>query len=173
MCQISTIFSTSRSLSTVSRIPVGNPFALSSTCTRRGTLRARSLSGPFRIPNSAFRIVSRFIIDQRIPPLREPRPGLHLDDVKEQRALEPELDLLQGGAEGALPAGPRGGARVAGEELQLGGARCEGGELDGEPFHRAGGPRPLRPGPERRGGAVPVGRPGPLGAFGPPPPPPP
>src|SRR2546430_12047385 len=161
MCQISTIFSTCRSVSTCSRIPVGNPLALSSTCTRCGTLRARSLSGPFRIPNSAFRIVSRFIIDQRIPPLREPRPGLHLDDVKEQRALEPELDLLQGGAEGALPAGPRGGARVAGEELQLGGARCEGGELDGELFHRAGGRAPLSAGPDagREGGPVARGDP--------------
>src|SRR2546423_9938452 len=69
------------------------------------------------IPHSAL----GFKVDQRIPSLREPRPGLHLDDVVEQRALEPELDLLQGGAEGALPAGPRGGARVAGEELQLGG----------------------------------------------------
>src|SRR5205807_895657 len=85
-------------------------------------------------PKSA--ISSRLIIDQRIPPLREPRPWLHLDDVVEQRALESELDLLQGGAEGAPPAGPRGGARVAGEELQLGGARREAGEFDGEPLHR-------------------------------------
>src|SRR5256885_452329 len=35
--------------------------------------------------------------------------------------------------------------------------RSEGGELDGEPFHRAGGRRLLEPGPERRGDAIPVG----------------
>src|SRR2546426_5303845 len=157
MCQISTISSTARSLSAASRIPAGNPFALSSTCTRCGTLRARSLSGPFRIPNSAFRIFSRFIVDQRIPPLREPRPWLHLDDVVEQRALEPEFALLQGDAERAPPSSPRGGARVAGEELQFGGARREGGELDREPLHCPAGRRLLEPGPERRGDAIPVG----------------
>src|SRR3989442_2011876 len=161
MCQISTISSTARSLSAASRIPAGNPFALSSTCTRCGTLRARSLSGPFRIPNSAFRIFSRFIVDQRIPPLREPRPWLHLDDVVEQRALEPEFALVQGDAERAPPSSPRGGARVAAEELQFGGARREGGELDREPLHCPAGRRLLEPGPERRGDAIPVGGPGP------------
>src|SRR3989442_4042340 len=185
MCQISTISSTARSLSAASRIPAGNPFALSSTCTRCGTWSPRSLSGPCRIPTAAFRISSRFIVDQRIPPLREPRPWLHLDDVVEQRALEPEFALLQGDAERAPPSSPRGGARVAGEELQFGGARREGGELDREPLHCPAGRRLLEPGPERRGDAIPVGGRGPARRFyhappavlelrsAPPPPPPP
>src|SRR5881409_2111863 len=74
----------------------------SSTCTRWGALRARSLS------------VSELclILDQRIPSFGEPRPRLHLDDVIEKRALEPELDLLSSGAKRNAPAGARGGIRI-------------------------------------------------------------
>src|SRR5437016_3783139 len=82
----------------------------------------RSESIGFHIPQSAIRnpqCFSRFIVDQRIPPLREPRPRLYLDDVVEQRALEPELDLLSGGAQRPAPSGPRSGLCVAREQLQL------------------------------------------------------
>src|SRR5439155_1319982 len=82
---------------------------------------------------------------------------LHLDDVIEQRAFEPELDLLDRAAERATPAGTRGGARVACEELQIGGARRERGEFDGEPLHRPRGWRLLEPGPERPRDANPTG----------------
>src|SRR5437867_6245856 len=97
--------STARSLSAASRMPVGSPFALSSTCTRCGTLSARSLSLPFRTPHSAL----GFIVDQCVAAFGESGPRLHLDDVVQERALEPELDLLDGGAEGAPPPRPRGG----------------------------------------------------------------
>src|SRR6059058_2254022 len=89
----------------------------------------------FRTPHSAL----GFKVDQRIPPLREPRPRLHLDDVVEQRALEPELDLLSGAAQRATPPGARRGLRVAREQLQLRGAGDERGELDDQPLYRAGG----------------------------------
>src|SRR5205823_3764120 len=138
--QISPMSSTARILYPASRIPTGSPFSSSSTSTRCGSLIPISRS-VFTIRNPQG--FSRFIVDQRIPPLREPRPGLHLDHVVEQRPLEPELDLLGGGAERAAPPGARRGLRVAGEQLQLGGAGGERGELDHQPLHRAGGRRPL------------------------------
>src|SRR6266436_117856 len=46
----------------------------SSTCTRWGALRARSLSAPLG-----------FIVDQRVAPLGEAGPWLHLDDVIQHR----------------------------------------------------------------------------------------
>src|SRR6266571_1593578 len=87
----------------------GIPFASTSTSTRWGVLIVRSRS----VFNPQSAIDSWLIVNQRIPPLREPRPWLHLDDVIEQRSLEPELDLPGGGAERATPVGTRGGARVA------------------------------------------------------------
>src|SRR5437899_7706315 len=97
----------------------------------------------FRIPHSEFRIVSRFIIDQRVPPLGEVGPGLHLDDVIQHRPSDPECDLPGGALERAPPPGARRGARITREQLELRGARSEGGELDDEPLYRSGGPRPL------------------------------
>src|SRR5207247_4412974 len=110
----------------------------SSTCTRCGTLSARSLS------------VSCLIVNQRIPALREPRPGLHRDDVIQHRSLYSELDFLCSGLERSAPPGARGGVRVAREQLQLRRARREPGELDYESLHRAGGRRPLQLRLERR-----------------------
>src|SRR5436190_1156396 len=101
----------------------GIPFASTSTSTRWGVLIVRSRS----VFNPQSAIDSWLIVNQRIPPLREPRPWLHLDDVIEQRSLEPELDLPGGGAERATPLG--------------------------RPRRR----RLLEPGPERRGDAIPVG----------------
>src|SRR5438876_275252 len=124
----------------------GTPRSSSSTSTRCGTFSARSLSGLFRIPHSAL----GFIVDQRVAAFGDARPWLDGDDVVQHRALEPELDLVDGGAERAAPAGPGGGARVAREELQLGGARREPGELDGEPLHGPGGGRLLEARLERR-----------------------
>src|SRR5256712_5388994 len=86
----------------------------------------------FRTPHSAL----GFIVDQRVAAFRKTGPWLDLDDVMQHGAFEPERDLLDGAPQGAPLAGPRGGARVPGEELQLGGARGEGGELDDEPLHR-------------------------------------
>src|SRR2546428_8659561 len=120
----------------------GIPSASSSTSTRCGTLRARSLSALFRVPRSDFRILLRFIVDQRVAAFRKAGPWLDLDDVMQHGALEPERDLLDGAPQGAPSAGPRGGARVPGEELQLGGARGEGGELDDQPLDGACGRRP-------------------------------
>src|SRR5207249_6993129 len=132
----------------------GTPRSSSSTSTRCGTFSARSLSGLFRIPHSAL----GFIVDQRVAAFGDARPWLDGDDVVQHRALKPELDLLDGGAERAAPAGPGGGARVAREELQLGRPRREPGELDGEPLHGPDGGRLLEAGLERRSDAVPVRR---------------
>src|SRR2546430_7819291 len=157
MRQTSPTASTGRRIShPASRILIGCPFASSSTATRWGAFRDRSLSALLRVPPSAFRVCSRFIVDQRIPPLRKPRPRLHLDDVIEQRALEPELDLLSGAAERATPPGARRGLRVAREQLQLRGAGDERGELDDQSLHRAGGGRPLELRLEWRRDALPV-----------------
>src|SRR2546425_4485398 len=117
----------------------GTPRSSRVTSTRCCTLRARSLSALFRVPRSDFRVCSRFKVDQRVASFGEARPRLHLDHVIQVRALEPELDFLGGAREGAPPPGPRGGARVPREQLQLRGARCERRELDGEPLHRADG----------------------------------
>src|SRR5438094_407497 len=108
----------------------------------------------FRTPHSAL----GFIVDQRVAAFGDARPWLDGDDVVQHRALEPELDLVDGGAERAASAGPGGGARVAREELQLGGARREPGALDGEPLHGPGGGRLLEARLERRGDAIPVRR---------------
>src|SRR5439155_1179241 len=149
MRQTSPTASTGRRIShPASRIPIGCPFASSSTATRWGAFRDRSLSVLLRVPPSAFRVCSRFIVDQRIPPLREPRPRLHLDDVVEQRALEPELDLLGGAPQRATSPGARRRLCVAREQLQLRGAGDERGELDDQPLHPAGrshSRRPARP----------------------------
>src|SRR5438552_11364210 len=147
----SSIFRTPHSALRIS-ILAGDPLASSSTSTRWGTLSARSLFGPFRTPHSAL----GFKVDQRIPPLREPRPRLHLDDVVEQRALEPEPDLLGGAPQCATPPGARRGLRVAGEQLQLRSAGDERGELDDQPLHRAGGGRSLELRLEWRRDALPV-----------------
>ena len=71
-------------------------------------------------------------------------------------AFEPERDLLDGAPQGAPLAGPRGGTRVPGEELQLGGARGEGGELDDELLDGARGRRLREPRLERCGDVVAV-----------------
>src|SRR5436309_15913004 len=132
MRQTSPIASTERRIPlTASCIPIGNPSESSSTSTRYGTLRARSLSDLFSVPRSDFRICSRFKVDQRVASFGEARPRLHLDHVIQVRAIEPELDFLGGAREGAPPPGPRGGARVPREQLQLRGARRERRELDG------------------------------------------
>src|SRR3989441_3481074 len=135
----------------------GTPRSSRVTSTRCCTLRARSLSALFRVPRSDFRVCSRFKVDQRVASFGEARPRLHLDHVIQVRALEPELDFLGGAREGAPPPGPRGGARVPREQLQLRGARRERRELDGEPLHRADGRRLLEPRLERRGDTLPVG----------------
>src|SRR6266516_8079454 len=158
MRQTSPTASTARRIShPASRIPIGSPLASSSTSTRCGTLSARSLSALFRVPRSDFRVCSRLIVDQCVAAFGESGPRLHLDDVVQERALEPELDLLDGGAEGAPPPCPRGGGLIAREELQLRGAGHESRELDGESLHRASGRRLLEPRLERSGEAHPVG----------------
>src|SRR5438445_13470007 len=153
MRQDSPVLSTRFPFPTSRFTTTGIPSASSSTSTRCCTLSARSLSVLFRTPHSAL----GFIVDQRVAPFRKARPRLHLDDVIQVRALEPELDLLDGAREGAPPPGPRGGARVPREQLQLRGARRERRELDGEPLHRAAGPRLLESRPERRGHAPAIG----------------
>src|SRR5438445_13671236 len=146
--------------STALRFPItGSPAAPSSTSTRRGVLIARSRS--VLIPQSAIRnpksaIESRFIVDQRVAAFRKTGPWLDLDDVMQHGAFEPERDLLDGAPQGAPLAGPRGGTRVPGEELQLVGARGEGGELDDEPLHGARGRRLRQARLERRGDVVAV-----------------
>src|SRR5882762_3062782 len=122
----------------------------SSTCTRWGALRARSLSAPFRIPHSAL----GFKVDQRVAPLGEAGPWLHLDDVIQHGPSDAERDLPGGALERAPPPGARRGARIAREQLQLRGARNEGGELDDESLHRSGGRRPLELRLERRRDAL-------------------
>src|SRR5713101_4742962 len=87
----------------------------SSTCTRWGALRARSLSAPFRTPHSAL----GFIVDQRVAPLGEAGPWLHLDDVIQHRPSDAECDLPGGALERTPPPGARRGARIAREQLQL------------------------------------------------------
>src|SRR5216683_2882285 len=91
----------------------------SSTCTRWGALTARSLSAPFRTPHSAL----GFIVDQRVAPLGESGPWLHLDDVIQHRPSDAECDLPGGALERTPPPGARRGARIAREQLQLRGAR--------------------------------------------------
>src|SRR6266550_9244916 len=127
------------------RIPIlaGDPQASSSTTAGWGTFTARNLSAPFRIPNSAFRIFSGFKVDQRVPPLGETRPWLHLDDVIQHRPFDPQRDLPGGALERTPPPGASRGARITREQLQLRGTRCESGELDDQPLHRSGGRRTL------------------------------
>src|SRR2546422_3631033 len=132
------------------RTTVGRPSASSSTCTRCGMLRARSLSVPFRIR-------SRFIIDQCVTALGNARPWLNLDDVIQHRASQPEPDLPDGAFERPPATGPRGGACVAGEELQLGCPWSETGELDCQPLDGFGGRRLLETCLERRGDAAALG----------------
>src|SRR5712691_6064282 len=124
-------------------IPIGCPFASSSTSTRCGALSARSLSVLFSVPPSAFHVCSRFIVYQRVAPLGEARPGLHLDDVIQHRPSDPERDLPRGALERTPSPGASRGARIAREQLQLRGARGEGGELDDESLNGSGGRRPL------------------------------
>src|SRR2546426_282491 len=100
----------------------------------------------FRIPPSAL----GFKVDQRVPPLGEAGPWLHLDDVIQHRPSDPERDLPGGALERTPPPGASRGARIPREQLQLRGARSEGGELDDEPLHRSGGPRPPEPRPSPR-----------------------
>src|SRR5260370_7012144 len=111
----------------------------SSTCTRWGGLRGGRLSAPLG-----------FIVDQRVAPLGEAGPWLHLDDVIQHRASDAERDLTGGALERPPPPGARSGARIAREQLQLRGARSEGGELDDEPLHGSGGRPPPRPPPVAR-----------------------
>src|SRR5437899_1301311 len=93
----------------------------------------------FRIPPSAL----GFKVDQRVPPLGEAGPWLHLDDVIQHRPSDPERDLPGGALERTPSPGASRGARIMREQLQLGGAGSKGGELDDEPLHRTGGRRPL------------------------------
>src|SRR2546422_10109726 len=80
-------------------ILAGDPPASSSTTAGWGTFTARSLSVPFRIPQSAL----GFIVDQRVPPLGGSGPGLHLDDVIQHRPSDPERDPSGGGLERMPP----------------------------------------------------------------------
>src|SRR6266850_7513843 len=126
----SSIRQVSRTASTViSPTVLGSPAASSSTFTCCGTLSARILSLLF--PLTAH--LSRFKVDQRIPPLGEAGPWLHLDDVVQHRPSDPERDLPGGALERPPPLGASRGARIPREQLQLRGARSEGGELDDEP----------------------------------------
>src|SRR6266513_2244199 len=109
----------------------------------------RSESICFHNPQSAIRnpqLLLRFIVDQRVPPLGETRPWLHLDDVVQHRPFDPQRDL---------PPGASRGARITREQLQLRGTRCESGELDDQPLHRSGGRRTLELCLERRRDALP------------------
>src|SRR6267154_2579141 len=63
----------------------------------------------FRNPKSA--IESRFIVDQRVPPLGEAGPWLHLNDVIQHRSFDPESDLPGRVLERAAPSGARRGVR--------------------------------------------------------------
>src|SRR5256885_1416962 len=138
--QISPTSSTTRISHPASRIPTGSPLASSSTSTRCGSLIALSRSVfTFRTPHSAL----GFKVDQRVPPLGEAGPGLHLDDVIQHRPSDPERDLPGGALERAPPPGTSRGTRITREQLQLRGARSEGGELDDESLHPSGGRRPL------------------------------
>ncbi|OGU16814.1 MAG: hypothetical protein A3K13_13245 [Gemmatimonadetes bacterium RIFCSPLOWO2_12_FULL_68_9] len=83
---------------------------------------------------------------------------MDLDDVIEGGALEARLDFVDGGAQRLAAAGARGALRVAGEELQFRGARRKGGELHGQPLHRARGRRLLEPHLEGCGEAMLVRR---------------
>ena len=82
---------------------------------------------------------------------------MNLDDAVKQRPLEPGLDLLHGSAEGAATARASGARRIAGEELELGGTRGEGGELDGEVFDGSGGRRLLEARDQRSQDAAAIG----------------
>src|SRR3989449_4430627 len=149
MRQTSPIVSTARRIPhPASRIPIGCPFASSSTVTRWGAFRARNLSAPFRI-------FSGFKVDQRVATLGEAGPWLHLDDVIQHRPSDPERDLPRGALERTSSPGASRGARIAREQLQLRGARGEGGELDDESLHGSGGRRPLELRLERRRDALP------------------
>src|SRR5256712_11602856 len=104
----------------------------SSTCTRWGALRARSLSAPLG-----------FIVDQRVAPLGEAGPWLHLDDVIQHRPSDAECDLPGGALERTPPPGARRGARIARRQLQLRRARREAGELYNDPLPRSARGRAL------------------------------
>src|SRR5881397_3483580 len=98
----------------------GSPAAPSSTSTHLGVLIARSRS--VFIPQSAIRnpqSLLRFIVDQRVTPLGEAGPGLHLDDVIQHRPSDPERDLPRGALERTSSPGTSRGARIAREQLQL------------------------------------------------------
>src|SRR5438552_5892385 len=108
----SSIRQVSRTASTVmSPTVLGSPAASSSTFTCCGTLSARILSLLF--PLTAH--LSRFKVDQRVPPLGETRPGLHLDDVVQHRPFDPQRDLPDGALERAPPPGATRGARITRE----------------------------------------------------------
>src|SRR2546421_702565 len=126
MRQTSPIVSTARRIPhPASRIPIGCPFASSSTVTRWGAFRARSLSGPFRI-------FSGFIVDQRVAPLGEAGPWLHLDDVIQHRPSDPERDLPRGALERtSSPGAGRGGGAPGGGGGGVGRGRGGGGAAPG------------------------------------------
>src|SRR5207244_9150429 len=93
--------------------------------------------------------------EQRVRRLGDAGPGLPLDDVIQHRPSDPERDLPRGALERTSSPGTSRGARIAREQLQLRGARGEGGELDDEPLYRSGGRRPLELRLERRRDALP------------------
>src|SRR5436190_1602866 len=62
----------------------------------------------FRTPHSAL----GFKVDQRVPPLGETRPWLHLDDVVQHRPFDPQRDLPGGALERTPPPGASRGARI-------------------------------------------------------------
>src|SRR5207247_2097848 len=66
----------------------------------------------------------------------------------------PQISPISSPARTSPPRTSR-GARIAREQLQLRGARGEGGELDDEPLHGSGGRRPLELRLERRRDALP------------------
>src|SRR2546430_12920640 len=72
--------------------------------------------------------------------------------------------LPRGALERTSSPGASRGARIARKQLQLRGARGEGGELDDESLHGSGGRRPPPPPLVRRPPAAPPPRPGPPGA---------
>src|SRR2546430_14731690 len=87
--------------------------------------------------------------------IAEAGPGLHLDDVIQHRPSDPECDLPGGALERAPPPGARRGARITREQLELRGARSEGGELDDVTLYRAGGGGARRASGGRRRDALP------------------
>src|SRR2546429_7112084 len=124
----------------------------------------------FRTPHSAL----GFKVDQRVATRGEAGPGLHLDDVIQHRPSDPERDLPRGALERTSSPGASRGARIARKQLQLRGARGEGGELDDESLHGSGGGGPPALRLVRAAGRVPPPGGGSLGRPPPParPPPP-